>query len=85
MATFGGLLIFMGFIFSLFYFKGPYISNFYDKGTLVSSLWQARPFDLSYNAQKRAVLLKDSTFVQRNQMRNRLARSESRIQPLTPI
>lgn len=75
----------MGFIFSLFYFKGPYISNFYEKGTIASSVWQARPFDLNYNAQKRAVLLKDRNYVQRFQMQNRLGRSDPRIQPLPPI
>ena len=45
-----GIIVFCGWIISLFYKNGPFLEGFYNKGTFISSLMSARPFDTNFNA-----------------------------------
>lgn len=38
-----GIVLYVGWLVSLFFYNGPFLAGFYQKGTYFKSFWMARP------------------------------------------
>ena len=49
------IVVYMGWLASLFVYNGPYLDGFYNTGTYLTSFWRARPFDTAFHAEQKLI------------------------------
>ena len=79
-----GIVAYVTWLVTLFFWNGPYLRGFYVKGTALQSLWAARPFDLNYCAMLKAEELHRKRRLQYERFRYNHVYSAAKARPKFP-